>query len=134
MDNNTEYYRILHVEDDKLFINMVKLMLNNKKFKIDNAEDGDEAVDKAFKNTYDIILMDVYMPIMDGRIAAKTIKSMSPDLPIVALTACDLADLVNLPQFDHILRKPVTKKVLWDKIVKVASEYIKNKNAKKKDE
>ena len=128
---NNEIYRILHVEDDKLFINMVKLMLNDKIFIIDSAEDGDEAVDKAFKNTYDIILMDVYMPRMDGRIAAKTIKSMSPDLPIVALSACEISDLINLPQFDHILRKPVTKKVLWDKVIEVASKYIKEKNEKK---
>ena len=109
-------------------------MLNNKMFIIDTAEDGDEAVDKAFKNTYDIILMDVYMPRMDGRIAAKTIKSMSPNLPIVALSACELSDLVNLPQFDHILRKPVTKQVLWDKVVEVASKYIKEKNEKKSNE
>lgn len=134
MAKKFEVYRILHVEDDKLFQNMVKLMLNDKKFEIDAAEDGDEAVDKAFKNTYDIILMDIYMPRLDGRIAAKTIKSMSPDLPIVALTACELSDLVNLPQLDHILRKPVTKKVLWDKIVEVADKYIKEKNNKKKNE
>ena len=128
---NFESYRILHVEDDRLFISMVKLMLNDKMFIIDSAEDGDEAVDKAFKNTYDIILMDVYMPRMDGRIAAATIKSMSPDLPIVALSACELADLIGLPQFDYILRKPVTKKVLWDKVVEVASKYIKEKKNKK---
>jgi CheY-like chemotaxis protein len=132
MGNNTEVYRVLHVEDDKLFQSMIKLMLNNKIFIIDTAEDGDEAVDKAFKNTYDIILMDIYMPRMDGRIAAKTIKSMSPDLPIVALTACEISDLVGLPQLDHILRKPITKQVLWDKVVEVASKYIKEKNSKKK--
>jgi CheY-like chemotaxis protein len=132
MANNTEVYRVLHVEDDKLFQNMIKLMLNNKMFIIDTAEDGDEAVDKAFKNTYDIILMDIYMPRMDGRIAAQTIKSMCPDLPIVALTACEISDLAGLPQLDHILRKPVTKQVLWDKVVEVASKYVKEKNAKKK--
>ena len=42
-------FRILHVEDDKLFINMVKLMLNDKMFMIDSVEDGDEAVDKVLK-------------------------------------------------------------------------------------
>lgn len=131
MTTNFETYRILHVEDDKLFISMVKLMLNDKIFKIDTAEDGSEAVDKAFKNIYDIILMDVYMPEMDGRIAAATIKSMSPNLPIVALTACEFSDLVGLPQFDYILRKPVTKKELWDKVVEVASKYIKEKKNKK---
>ena len=130
MTNNFETYRILHVEDDKLFISMVKLMLNDKMFIIDTAEDGSEAVDKAFKNIYDIILMDVYMPKMDGRVAAATIKSMSPDLPIVALSACELADLIGLPQFDHILRKPVTKRILWDKIVDVAGKYIAEKNKK----
>ena len=128
---NSKRYRILHVEDDKLFINMVKLMLNDKIFKIDTAEDGHGAVDKAFRNTYDIILMDIFMPNMDGRVAAETIKSMSPDVPIVALTACDYTDLVGLPQFDFILRKPVTKEVLWNKIIEVADKYIESKKNKK---
>jgi CheY-like chemotaxis protein len=132
MTDKFQSYRILHVEDEKLFIAMVKLMLNDKMFIIDNAENGSEAVDKAFKNTYDIILMDVFMPIMDGRVAAKTIKSMLPDLPIVALSACELSDLNGLPQFDHIIRKPVTKQLLWDSIVKIADEYIQFKNDKKK--
>jgi CheY-like chemotaxis protein len=126
MTNSKKKYKILHVEDDKLFISMVKLMLNDKKFIIDTAEDGSQAVDKAFKNTYDIILMDIYMPKMDGKIAAKTIKDMSPDVPIVALTACDYTDLVGLPQFDFILRKPITKEVLWNKIIEVVDEYPKN--------
>ncbi len=133
MTDRNERYRILHVEDDKLFINMVKLMLNDKRFVIDTAEDGSQAVDKAFKNTYDIILMDIYMPRMDGRIAAKTIKEMSPDVPIVALTACDYTDLVGLPQFDFILRKPITKDVLWDKIIEVAGKYIQDKKNKNND-
>jgi len=132
MANKMKVYRVLHVEDDKLFQNMVKLMLNNKMFIIDTAEDGDEAVDKAFKNTYDIILMDIFMPRMDGRIAASTIKSMSPDLPIVALTACELSDLFGLPQLDHILRKPVTKDILWNKIIDVADKYIEEREQKKK--
>jgi len=132
MTEKFQTYRILHVEDEKLFITMVKLMLNDKMFIIDNAENGSEAVDKAFKNIYDIILMDVYMPIMDGREAAKTIKSMLPDLPIVALSACELSDLAGLPQFDHIIRKPVTKQVLWDSIIEIADEYIQFKNDKKK--
>lgn len=132
MTDKFQSYRILHVEDEKLFIAMVKLMLNDKMFIIDNAENGSEAVDKAFKNQYDIILMDVYMPIMDGREAAKTIKSMLPDLPIVALSACELSDLNGLSQFDHIIRKPVTRQLLWDSIVKIADEYIQFKNDKKK--
>ena len=126
MTNSKKKYKILHVEDDKLFISMVKLKINDKKFIIDTAEDGSQAVDKAFKNTYDIILMDIYMPKMDGKIAAKTIKDMSPDVPIVALTACDYTDLVGLPQFDFILRKPITKEVLWNKIIEVVDEYPKN--------
>jgi CheY-like chemotaxis protein len=128
-DNKT--YRILHVEDDKLFQTMVRLMLNDKMFIIDTAENGSIAVDKAFKNIYDIILMDVFMPIMDGRVAAQTIKNMSPDIPIIALSACEISDLINLPQFDYILRKPISKQVLWDKIVEVVN---KNKNKNKDEE
>jgi CheY-like chemotaxis protein len=114
-----EIYRILHVEDDQNFIDLVRIMLNNKLYELDVAHDGSEAVTKAFRNKYDLIIMDIMMPVMDGKIASKTIKSMSPNVPILALTAYDNVDLNEDKQFDYLLRKPITKKILRDKISEI---------------
>lgn len=102
-------YHILHVEDDEQFIQMVQIMLNDKLYTVDIARDGSEAVTLAFINHYDLILMDIFLPVMDGIEASKTIKKMSPEVPIIALTASDVANLNGLSFINGILRKPITK-------------------------
>jgi len=54
------------------------------------AENGLEAIDTLQKHDFDVILMDIHMPLMDGITAAKTIRTLPPpycDIPIIALTA-----------------------------------------------
>lgn len=119
MTNNKSTYRILHVDDDIQFIELVKLMLNDKLFSIDNAYDGSDAVSQAFSNKYDLILMDIMMPVVDGIQASITIKKMSPNIPIIALTAFDVVQLDGLKQFDYIIRKPVTKNILRKSIIEI---------------
>lgn len=55
--------------------------------RIDHAINGQEAVDLASKTTYDLVLMDLDMPIMNGIIATQKIKQRFPDLPIIVQTA-----------------------------------------------
>ena len=56
-------------------------------FIIDGASNGKEAVDKASNNTYDVILMDIQMPIMDGYEATKELRRLGNRTPIIAMTA-----------------------------------------------
>ena len=78
--------KILIAEDnDSNFILMTYIL--KKYYQFERAKNGQEAVEMAEKNTYDIVLMDIKMPIMDGLEATKTIKEKFPDLPIIALTA-----------------------------------------------
>lgn len=114
-----EYYKILCVDDEERFVKLVKLLLNEKLFEIDDAYDGGGAVTKAFRNTYDLILMDIRMPNMDGVTAAHTIKKMSPKVPIVAVSAFDVAHIEDMEIFDAIIRKPVDKDELRGTILKV---------------
>ncbi len=108
-------YKILHVDDDAQFLKMIRIMLSVDMFDIDVAKDGSEAVTMAFRYKYDLIVMDIMMPIMDGKTASKTIKQMSPNLPILALSAFSINDISDY-NIDYFLRKPVTKKVLLEKI------------------
>lgn len=78
--------KILVAEDnDSNFILMSYIL--KKYYQYDRAKNGQEAVEMAEKGGYDIVLMDIKMPIMDGLEATKAIKEKFPDLPIVALTA-----------------------------------------------
>jgi CheY-like chemotaxis protein/HPt (histidine-containing phosphotransfer) domain-containing protein len=106
--------RILLVEDNQ--INQLVATKNLEKFRviIDIAQNGQEAVEMAEKSSYDLVLMDIQMPIMDGFEATKLIrKKLSSDkLPIVAMSAAvmkeDVENSLNVGMNDH-LAKPFKK-------------------------
>ena len=78
--------RILIAEDnDSNFILMTYIL--KKYYEYDRAKNGQEAVDMVENGTYDMVLMDIKMPVLDGLEATKAIREKHPDLPIVALTA-----------------------------------------------
>jgi CheY-like chemotaxis protein len=124
-------YKILYVEDDLNVITMVKAMLVDKKFEVDIAMNGSEAVTKAFRNHYDIILTDIMMPVMNGLEAANTIKNMTPNVPILAVTSYDIVDLSKDKQIDGVLRKPVRKEELKYKIIEMIHDFENKKENKK---
>ena len=78
--------KILIAEDnDSNFVLMTYIL--KKFYQFDRARNGQEAVDMVDKDQYDIVLMDIKMPVMTGLEATKLIKAKYPDLPVVALTA-----------------------------------------------
>jgi signal transduction histidine kinase/CheY-like chemotaxis protein len=81
--------RILLVEDDPINQEVAKVLLIEAGLSVDIAADGQQAVDMVTANRYDLVLMDIQMPVMDGIEATQIIRKM-PDrreLPILALTA-----------------------------------------------
>ena len=78
--------KILIAEDnDSNFVLMSYIL--EKYYQFERARNGQEAVEMVDKGQYDIVLMDIKMPIMNGLEATKAIKEKHPDLPILALTA-----------------------------------------------
>lgn len=78
--------KILVVEDnDSNYILMTYIL--KRFYEFERAENGRVAVEKALSGNYDLILMDIKMPVMDGLEATKAIKEKKPELPIIALTA-----------------------------------------------
>lgn len=80
---------VLVVEDNPLNRELVLEILNSQGFSADEAKDGEEAIQKAEKNVYDLIIMDIGLPGMDGVEVTKIIKSKPKYkfVPVVALTA-----------------------------------------------
>lgn len=81
--------RLLMAEDGETNRIVIQAMLKDSGYQIDVAHDGQEAVDAVASFPYDVILMDVYMPNMDGLEATRHIRASErgKDIPIIALTA-----------------------------------------------
>jgi signal transduction histidine kinase/CheY-like chemotaxis protein len=79
--------KVLLVEDVKFNVLVAKKIMERWDMIIEVAENGEIAVEKTQKTAYDIILMDLQMPIMDGITATKNIRKLGIQTPIIALTA-----------------------------------------------
>lgn len=79
--------RILLVEDSPDNQLLVKCVLKSKGVEVDMAENGEVGVKKALEGQYDLVLMDVQMPIMDGYTAMRILKNENYKRPVIALTA-----------------------------------------------
>ena len=78
--------RVLIAEDnDSNYILMIYILKNRYEF--ERAVDGQQAVDMVMTGRFDLVLMDIKMPKMDGLEATKLIKEKNPEMPVIALTA-----------------------------------------------
>jgi CheY-like chemotaxis protein len=124
--------RILLVEDNELNQDVALELLRDAGFIVDLAEDGKVAVQKVQMTSYDIVLMDMQMPVMDGITATKEIRKFSQfgQLPIVAMTANamdgDRQRCLDAGMNDHI-PKPVEPDNLWEVLLKWVSKRHVNK-------
>lgn len=78
--------RVLVVDDEKLIVKGMKFSLEQDSMDVDCAYDGEEAVNKARETEYDIILLDLMLPIYNGYEVCQQIREFS-DVPIIMLTA-----------------------------------------------
>lgn len=117
--------RILIVEDNKINQELIKTYLKNKDIKFEVADNGVEAIDKIKSTKFDIVLMDIQMPVMDGFEATNRIRSMDcencSNLVIIALTANamqgDKEKCIEVGM-DNYLSKPVRAKELFTMLEK----------------
>ncbi|PLX75379.1 MAG: DNA-binding response regulator [Desulfuromonas sp.] len=84
--------RILVVEDEKKVASFIQRGLEGEGFSVDLAYDGEEGVELGAANTYDVILMDVMLPKMDGLEAIKALRSKGVSAPVLCLTAKDTVE------------------------------------------
>lgn len=118
--------KILVAEDIELNQFLVKTMLESWGGSVDIAVNGKEAVEKVKDNTYDLILMDIQMPEMDGITATKHIRELNnnekANIPIIAFTANTLqgdAKLYKDAGMNDYITKPYTEEKLHEKINEV---------------
>ncbi|MCI8426153.1 MAG: response regulator [Lachnospira sp.] len=123
---------MLIVEDNEFNAEVLGEILKSTGVHIDYAKNGQEAVDiitNTQKDYYNIILMDIKMPVMDGYAAAKAIRSLSgnyyKNIPIVAMTAHAFADDIRAAKragMDEHIAKPLDFKIL----MAILNKYLGN--------
>jgi len=120
-DEEIKNLKVLVVEDIPLNQLLMKTLLDDFGFERDIADNGRIAIEKLRSKAYDIILMDLQMPEMNGFEATDYIRNtMHSDIPIIALTAdvttVDLDKCKYVGMNDYIA-KPVDERILYSKIV-----------------
>ena len=84
--------RVLVVEDHPINQQVVQSQLEHMGLQVILANNGAEGVEKARNEAFDLVLMDIQMPVMDGYQATREIRQFNKDLPIIALTAAALVE------------------------------------------
>ena len=79
--------KILIVDDEQRIREMIRKYAAHEGFETEEATDGMEALEKCESNDYDIVIMDIMMPNLDGFSAVRDIKKTRPDLPFIMLSA-----------------------------------------------
>ena len=78
--------KILVVDDERVMVKGIKFNLENEGYQVDTGSDGEEAVDKARTGQFDLIILDLMMPKIDGLQACMKIREFS-NVPVIMLTA-----------------------------------------------
>lgn len=89
-----EKLRILIVDDDPGMTRTTALILEHKGYRVDTAEDGLAAIDRVRTTPFDVILMNIKMPVMDGVETYKRIKAIQPGTAVIMMTAYAVKDLI----------------------------------------
>jgi len=116
--------KILVAEDNPINQMLISKILSHANYQFEIVNNGLLATQVMEKNKFDLILMDIQMPVMDGLMATKIIKENNPELPIIAITAnTDEDDIISYQKmnFYSVVPKPFKKEDLESVILRALS-------------
>ncbi len=135
--------KILIVDDDKSIRRTLKDILEFEKYQVDEATDGLDALVQVKQNKYDVVILDIKMPKLDGMDAIDRIQNLRPDLPVVMISGhgnIDTAvEAVKKGAFDFISKPPDLNRLLitirnaMDKSSLITEKKVLQKKVRKKD-
>ena len=128
-------YRLLIVDDEEKIREIIKKYAVFEGYETDEATDGMDAVEKCRNNDYDLIVMDIMMPFLDGFSAAKEIRR-SKDIPVIMLSArgeeYDKIHGFEVGADDYVV-KPFSPKELMMRVSAVINRTKKNASSSEKE-
>jgi len=123
MDFSPRDFHVLVVDDDEINLEFIQRRMTEREYNVSTAKNGEEAIEAIIKNPtlYELILMDVVMPVLDGMAALKIIRDSftTRELPIIMVTATGGSDTVvhalNSGANDYV-SKPIDFTVLFSRL------------------
>lgn len=106
---------ILFAEDDELLAQVFRLHAEQTGYQMCWVDNGDAAVQQALSYQFDLLLMDIQMPVLDGISAMQLLRQLGYDRPIVAMSA----EAITATGFDLVLTKPLD----WHKVQQHLHEF-----------
>jgi len=123
--------KVLLAEDNEINSQLVYELLDRIGINIDIVNNGKDAVEKVKNTKYDLVLMDLHMPIMDGFDATSIIRKFDDKIPIIAITADTISTIkakCKLAGISDIITKPIDPKLMYSTISKWAGSKPTDKN------
>lgn len=127
--------KVLVVDDEKLIVKGVRFSLQQDGMEVDCAYDGEEALEKIKANEYDIVLLDIMLPKLDGFSVCQQVREFS-DVPILMLTAKgdDMDKILGLEYgADDYITKPFNILEVKARIKAITRRTTKSEQQKKED-
>jgi DNA-binding NtrC family response regulator len=116
---------ILVVDDNEDLLETFAMILKRRGFFVETAENGLSAIDKFEKHGFDVALMDIVMPEMNGVEAFRKIKEMHPEATIILMTAYSDEAMIQMARDEgarHIIHKPIKIEQLIELITELARD------------
>ncbi len=124
--------RVLVAEDNSSNRKLIETFLEKMGLQYIMVEDGQQAVDKAISETFDLILMDIQMPVMNGYEAVKALREKHISTPIIAVTAYAMNDDAQkclAAGFDDYISKPLHFEQLCKVVAKNLNKAVPSENS-----
>ncbi len=112
---------ILVVDDNEDLLETFAMILKRRGFSVETADNGAAAVDKFKDQEFDVTLMDIVMPEMNGVEAFRKIKEMQPEASVILMTAYSDEDLIKTAK-DQGVRRIINKPIRIDKLIEMINE------------
>jgi YesN/AraC family two-component response regulator len=130
LEKYTKKFTVLYAEDDKMTANIISEILKGLFKKVTTVSNGQDALDEYEKKEYDLVLLDIEMPKINGIDAAKRIKFANGKQSILFLSAYDevkyIRGAIDIGANDYIL-KPLDEQDFFSKIYNVIQEKLEQK-------
>ena len=122
----TDQMSVLVVDDNEDLLDTLSLILKRRGFNVDTAQDGAHAVDKFKMQHFDVTLMDIVMPEMNGVEAFRKIREMSPGAMVILMTAYSEEKLIDMA-LDEGAHRVIHKPIRIDQMIELIKEAALNR-------
>ena len=117
--------KIIVAEDSSVIQNLTKKILSQLNYEISSVKNGQQVLDLLEKDNFDLVLLDIHMPVMDGLECAKKVRSMegsNQQIPIVAITGN--ANNYTMENFEEAgINAFIPKPLNYDSVVEMVKKY-----------